>query len=1124
MQRDDASAAAGAFVGRRAELAQLEAAVLAAAAGRGGLWLVTGEPGIGKTRLVTELAGRAAAAGARVLWGRCPEVPGAPAYWPWSQVLRTYVRSATVDAADLAQLGHLVGLTGPGDAVPETTDQHRFYLFDAVSRTLRSAAEAQPLVVILEDLHAADAPSLRLLEFLTRELAVAPVLVLATTRPTPTGPAAGVAALLHDAVRPAQRLVLSGLSRGEVGDLLGWWQPSPDVVTAVWDATGGNPFFALETARLLASEGRLSEIGTAGVAVPDGVRHTLRQRLEALSEDARDAVETAAVLGPRFDLVALTGCLDLPLDRVVAALGEATELGVLAQPRIDLGTYRFAHALVRETVYADLPPARRLRLHGRVGEALTVRYGGDTGAHLEELASHFLIAAPVGYHGQAVDLAVRAGHAALAELAYEQAVRFFRQALDLLAADGDVDAVGEVQLALGHALLRVGEPDTAKATFLRLAQLAREHDRPHLLARAALGHGGQWTFSGETTDETVVDLLEAALAALPDDERELRARLLARLAGELYHSDEHPRGAECSARAVAIARESGDAATLATALLARITSLWRPTGPENLAERLRLGHEAVALAERVQDQELLLGARAWCVVDLLEAGDVVGADAQIAAFTRSADELRQPFFRWFAEVFAAMRALMGGQYAEAERRAAAALDEGRRAQGRRELTENAVVAHVIQSLLVVRERGADAAGDGRAPVREALDRFPRQPAWRAAVALRELAAGNATVARAHYDVLAADGFHTLLGGEISLVAVCLTAELAAALEDHDGAHRLSEYLAPFAGHHVVIAPPAIAYQGAVDLYLGLLAAARGDTTAALGHLEDALRRHASVGATPWVARTRYELARLHLARGGAGDRAAAAEQLAAADRIAEDLGMHPLQRRVAALREDAPAPAPAPRATHTWPAALRLEGEVWTVTLGAETVRVQDVKGMHYLHRLLSHPGREFHVLDLAAATTRGSTTARSAVAEGLSRDDGGLGPLLDQQAKDAYRRRLRELREEVAEAEELGSTGRAARAQEEIDALAHELSRAIGLGGRDRTTGSAAERARVNVSRAIRAAITRVAAGAPSLGHHLSTSVRTGTYCVYTPDPAATPDWDLGQPADRRSPRANAR
>jgi hypothetical protein len=276
-----------------------------------------------------------------------------------------------------------------------------------------------------------------------------------------------------------------------------------------------------------------------------------------------------------------------------------------------------------------------------------------------------------------------------------------------------------------------------------------------------------------------------------------------------------------------------------------------------------------------------------------------------------------------------------------------------------------------------------------------------------------------------------------------------------------------------------------------------------------------------VGAGPWVARTQYELARVHLTRDRPEDRAAAVRLLSSARRIAEDLGMGPLRERIAALDAAAPA-APHVAPGPPTPALLRLEGEVWTATLGAETVRVQDVKGMHYLHRLLSDPGREFHVLDLAATSARG-ITARAAVADGMSVDGGGSGPPLDAQAKEAYRRRLRELRAELAEAEEVGHGERAARVQEEIDALARELARALGLSGRDRPTGSAAERARVNVSRAIRSAIARVADGAPSLGHHLGTSVRTGTYCVYVPDPAATPDWDLGRAAERRSPRANA-
>lgn len=265
-----------------------------------------------------------------------------------------------------------------------------------------------------------------------------------------------------------------------------------------------------------------------------------------------------------------------------------------------------------------------------------------------------------------------------------------------------------------------------------------------------------------------------------------------------------------------------------------------------------------------------------------------------------------------------------------------------------------------------------------------------------------------------------------------------------------------------------------------------------------------------MGAAPWVARTRYQQARLLLTRRGAQDATDAATLLAAASRTAAELGMAPLAEQIRALGHAAgPAPPPADTTVAT-AGVFRRDGDYWTVALGGDVVRVKDVKGMGYLQRLLGDPGREFHVLDLATGDSRGATTAKAAAADGLTVDGtGDAGALLDGQAKAAYRRRLQDLRADADEAEAMGDGEREARAREEIDALAHELARAVGLGGRDRRAAAPAERARVNVSRAIRTAISRIGAHSRSLGHHLDSTVHTGTYCSYTPDPDAPPTWD---------------
>lgn len=203
---------------------------------------------------------------------------------------------------------------------------------------------------------------------------------------------------------------------------------------------------------------------------------------------------------------------------------------------------------------------------------------------------------------------------------------------------------------------------------------------------------------------------------------------------------------------------------------------------------------------------------------------------------------------------------------------------------------------------------------------------------------------------------------------------------------------------------------------------------------------------------------------------------------------------------------------PAPPPDGVGEGVFEKEGEYWTVGLGGRTFRLRDAKGLRYLQCLLGHPGREFHVLDLVHAG-EGAGARRSppgAPGEARGRGGGDAGPLLDARAKAAYRNRLEDLREEVDEARGWGDAERAARAEEEIQRLAEELARAVGLGGRDRKAGSEAERARVNVTRAIRATIDKVAEHDPSLAHHLSSTVRTGTFCSYVPDPARPPSWRL--------------
>src|SRR6266511_163185 len=360
---------------------------------------------------------------------------------------------------------------------------------------------------------------------------------------------------------------------------------------------------------------------------------------------------------------------------------------------------------------------------------------------------------------------------------------------------------------------------------------------------------------------------------------------------------------------------------------------------------------------------------------------------------------------------------------------------------------------------------------------------------------------------------------------IWLPAVALACVLSAHLNEPEAAGSLYPLLGPYGGHIVAFtAPQPVVCLGSASFYLGLLATLTARWAEAADHFEAAIAAHDRLGARPFLARTRYEYARMLLRRGQAADRSMALWLLDQALAAASSLGMAPVAEGIQTLRaaqargtvptEPAAAEAAAPEMSRN---VFRREGEYWSVAYEGDIVRVKDAKGLRHLARLLAHPGREFHAAELEAAEGRVAPTAsvgsRGRAESGeltVRLDLGDAGELLDATAKAAYKARLEELQAELDEAEGFNDPVRAAKARQEMDFLVDELARAVGLGGRDRRAASHAERARLNVTRAIRAAMANLARADPSLGRHLAATIRTGRYCSYTPDPRAPIAWEL--------------
>jgi eukaryotic-like serine/threonine-protein kinase len=1113
------------FVGREIEIAGLLASLDLAGSGRGRLVLVTGEPGIGKSRLIEEFSHAAAELDWRVLLGRCWEGGGAPAYWPWIQVVQQagrqfeqlVARQGEESAAQTVRRG-ASSRTAIDD--PEAV---RFRLFESVAGFLTGMSRDQPLVVVLDDVHLADESSLLLLRFFAEAVQRERILVLASYREGERG-VHELADVFGQLARVGHRISLRGLSSSDVSsyiEAVTGETPRGSAVERIRDITAGNPFFLSEVVRALVIDGRLTEddgtVADPMLRIPEEVRVLIRRRVAGLSREAGSALRMAAVVGREFDFHILDRAGRLSVGRLMDVLSEAVGARVIMQDPANPSRFAFVHDLVRESLYEGIPAARRLELHRTIGRVLEDVYGGELDSHLAELAHHFSEAAPLNLAEPGVDYSLRAGDRAASVLAYEDAARHYGRALRLLPLleHADAEVRCEILLRLGDSQWRAGDTPGARDSFDECAEVAARSGQAEALARAALGHvtgGGparlavgalvvaSWQNSGGFADATAgIRLLEKALAALPEGDSSLRAQVLARLATELYLTDQVERRVVLSDMAIEMARRLNDQEALLVALHGRH---WATFVPDQVDVRLANAAEMVQVATARGNDEMAFMARHARLHCCLELCDLPGVDVELAAMIEIGERIREPFYLWANAVLRATRTIVDGRLQEAERLAREALAIG-------SLRESEYVVYTFEHSHMVTIRW----GQGRMhevgdKIRIHGEQHQLIARWRNAFLAADV--GDHAAAREEVERHAQNGFTDLPRNGLWIIHLCSLAEACVLLGDKERAAQIYELLSPYADRNA-IAISSMTY-GPVALRLGMIDALLERWHEANKHFELAMELCERLGARAIAARVLYEGAKMLVAKGQAGDLNAASARLSEAERICRELDLPGVLQKVTAFAQSVSDHGQSTRDTAPQ-AMFRRRGEYWDVQYGCELARLRDTKGMRNIATLLSAPGRDIHVLELAAglgvansAHDAGTLTTDRLYASGL---DGG-DALIDPKAREVYRRRLTELEADLQEARDWNDPERAAGAQEEIDALTSELARAAGLGGRSRSAPTAAERARVSVTKAIKSAIKTVARECPALGAHLASSIQTGRFCSYAPPGEVPPAWSL--------------
>ena len=880
------------LVGRQNELEQLVRQLDRVERGQGSLTILSGEPGIGKTRLADEVASLAEDRSIPCFWGRCWEADTAPALWPWIQVLRGMTRAGVVDpdgfeSPELVQLFSTKGSAArpvAADDPPDDAEQARFALFDAILDVLRHATAERPALIVIDDMHAADLLSLEFLRFLARSLRGEGLGVLSTVRDVDAQWSPSAARTIGLIAREGVTVSLRRLSLDDVESLLddSQLEAGGGLAKQVHEQTEGNPLFVQELIRFLESR---PGSGADALRMLPSVSETIRQRLQLVEPADRAVLEAASAIGREFGVTMLARVTDLDAGGLDDQLARAVKYGVL-QRRSD-GRYAFSHILIREALYGELSLAVREQHHARIAGVYA-----DRGAIVDqtrdltvEEARHRLLAGEE-HQERAVECAVRAARSAMDLHAHGDAVELLERVRRVVASrSGSESLAAEILLTQGTVLLQAGELERGWSACRESIALARTASDAICLARAVLALGS-YLEPGRRSQELRA-LLEEALSGIGDAEPGLRARLLARQAALLQPAEDSAVPVEMAREAIRLARGTGDVPSLMEVIYVASAAMIGFVRPDEFVPLLE---ELQAYLDEHGSRPKLLRVLGLLASMQLHAGRRDLAEGQIARYQEVSQALDLPPFRWTVPMFRAQLAVIDGRFADAEALASEAEALAQQAKVR----VGPRIA-LFRALMAFAREEREAVGRQMAAVFKAQQntgvRYGNFEVWlQLAAQLRTLGPEGVDI-----EVVSADSVS-------GLVRSCpfmgdLLAEIFVGLKDEERARELYDELLVHSGLFFNWGVFVWTVAGPADRTLGTLADYLGRSEAARRHFERALVQCKSMGAGPAEARTRVEYGRALMKSDAEGARVMISEGV----EIAEALGMDDLAGRARGL-------------------------------------------------------------------------------------------------------------------------------------------------------------------------------------------------------------------------------